>query len=643
MDLTIQESELHKNFAEEIKAKVLQPLHEIRIKLSKEKENWLYAINALKTNLVATQEKLKQEQQRLKAINKEIDKVKEKKKKAMEAIGLDPMEEIAFNNLPEDIKRLEKAIIDRTRAKKEMADSCESSSNSASQTEEHYKARLKRIFYIVEQDEALRINVTKKALIASNDIFINLKQNELKLGEIANRSYGQISSVEDIQSYIRKNSLCSTNEEELKTLYKSLGEDLCTDINKKLPEARKTTEADRFIEEKVKRNLIALKQLRSKVGNQEELYGIYPLTSLLKKTVIHSELKYENSDSINFFLYAMGEFSEAMEAKISVAKNPFRSSKEESSVSLKTIQTTSDFNKKLIKYFKITEPQKTYTKNLIKEIEVTKTTVLKSVGFYYFLLRLLKHWSKKLNEHMEIAEDFELDVIKGLYTITWAYIFWQVFNRTEYRDEEFDQECAHVVHMVQFSSYMAEVSLLKSTQFVEFTLKTLEKLKERYVLKPSLPFALKFFNKLVFWVVHEESKELVKGDFDQLVTDAKLLFEMLGIDIEWVFTYLLRYIANSHVIGYNYTEKNEAQIKGLRGMLKVKRHIETNGMKLSEKANNISEITVELRESIERVGILLSVAESFNEALTSFKKSFGKCINKLEAILELNAFLHNLM
>jgi hypothetical protein len=635
LDFTIQESELHKNFAEEIKVKVLQPLHEIRIKLSKEKENWLYAINALKTNLVATQEKLKQEQQRLKAINQDIDKIKERKKKAMEAIGLDPMEEITFNNLPEDIKKLEKAILDRTRAKKEMADSCEASNNSASQTEEHYKARLKRILYIVEQDESLRINITKKALIASNDIFINLKQNELKLGDIANKNYGQINSAEDIQSYIRKNSLCSTNEEELKILYKSLGEDLCADANKKLPEAKKVTEADRLIEEKIKRNLIALKQLRNKVGKQEELYGIYPLTSLLKKTMIHSELKHENSELLKFFLYAMSEFSEAMAAKIMVAKNPFRSSKERSSITLIANHSTSEFTEKLIKQFNITEAQKAYVEKLIEGIEVTKTTTLKSIGFYTFLLHLLRHWIKTLNDHLELVEEFELQVISEVYTITWAYIFWQVFNRAEYKDEEFDQECAHIVHMIQFSSYMPEASLLKSTQFAEFTLDTLEKLKERYLLKPSLPFALKFFYPLVALVDEE--------NFGQLMRDAKLLFETLGIDIEWAFTYLLKYIADSCVNGSDYTERNEEQIKGLRRMLKVKRYIEANGMQLSEKVTNMLEITPELHESIERVGILLSVAESFNESLVSFKASFEKCVNKLKAVLELNAFLHGIM
>eukprot|EP00826_Nyctotherus_ovalis_P017257 TRINITY_DN15069_c0_g1_i2.p1 TRINITY_DN15069_c0_g1~~TRINITY_DN15069_c0_g1_i2.p1 ORF type:complete len:418 (+),score=151.74 TRINITY_DN15069_c0_g1_i2:403-1656(+) len=397
LDLTIQESELHKGFAEEIKAKVLQPLHEIRIKLSKEKENWLYAINALKTNLTASQEKLKQEQQRLKSINQEIDKIKERKRKAMEAIGLDPMEEIAFNNLPEDIKKLEKAIIDRTRAKKEITDSCESSSNSASQAEEHYKARLKRILYLIEQDESLRIKVVRKALMASNNVFVGLRQSELKLGEIASRSYGQISAVEDIQAYIRKNSLCSTSEEELKILYKSLGEDLRAGDIKKIPENKKQSEAERILAEKAKRDWIALKQLRSKTGKQEYLHDLYPSTSLLKRTAVHAELRQEDAEVTSFLLYAVNEFSEVADAKITFAKNPFRSSKEDrSSVPSQNTQGNSEFNKRLGKHFKITEEQKILAKTLIEGIEVAKTDALKSMGLHCFFLHVLKRWVRVL-------------------------------------------------------------------------------------------------------------------------------------------------------------------------------------------------------------------------------------------------------
>lgn len=641
LDLTIQESELHKSFAEEIKSKVLQPLHEIRIKLSKEKENWLYAINALKTNLTASQEKLKQEQQRLKSINLEIDKIKERKRKAMEAIGLDPMEEIAFDNLPEDIKKLEKAIIDRTRAKREIADSCESSSNSASQAEEHYKARLKRILCLIEQDESLRIKVVRKALTASNDVFVGLKQSELRLGEIASKSYGRISAVEDVQGFIRKSSLCSTNEEELKILYRSLGEDLRAGNTKKTPESKKQSEAERMLAEKAKRDWIALKQLRSRAGKQERVHDLYPSAPLLREAAVHSDLRQDDAAATGFLLYAAHEFAAVVDAKVAFAKNPFRPSKEDRpSGSSPSVLGSPEFSKRLGKYFKITEEQKALASTFIEGIEVAKTDALQSMGLHSFFLHVLKRWTGVLAAHAEVTDEFEVQVHKQLYSLIWAYIFWQIFAKVDYKDEEFDQECVQVMQMIQFNSYMAEASLVRNTQFAEFTLEVLEKLQERCSLKPSLPFSLKFFNSLAPLIIEEDGKELVRDDFGQLVDEAKLIYEMLGIEMEWACVFLLKYIADTCIPSNNYAERNERQGRGLKGMVKIKRHVESN---YKEAISKSLETAAELRGNIEKAGIVLSLAESFSESLASFKKSFGECANKLKAVLELNGFLHGIV
>eukprot|EP01022_Parablepharisma_sp_SALTPOND_P019670 TRINITY_DN3401_c0_g1_i1.p1 TRINITY_DN3401_c0_g1~~TRINITY_DN3401_c0_g1_i1.p1 ORF type:complete len:592 (-),score=81.07 TRINITY_DN3401_c0_g1_i1:1639-3414(-) len=561
----------------------------------------------------------------------------------MAAIGLDPTDEIALNNLPGDIQKLERAIIEKAKRKKETADSCEASTTSASQTEEHYKGRMKRILNIVEQDESLRINILKRALTASNEAYLRKLNNKSKLCEIVGNTYTQINSAQDIQNFIRKDSLCTTNEEELRGLYKIMGEDLhLATKQKSASELLRRSEQQRQLADKINKALAVLKHLRIRSGRQEELCHIYPPVSVLKKINIHSELKGEDQTAVKLFMYAAYEFAVMTAANNSTVMSPFRTTLGS--------QTSTDhanknvFGKILAEKWNLSETQIEYVKELLKPAEELK---VKSWSFYNLLLHLIGQWTKVLSNRRDKQQETGQWFYKGVYAVTWGYIFWQVFNKVGYKDDEFEVECSNLLQLLEFNSYMAEASLATDAQFAEFTLKVLQSLQNsrRYSLKPAIPITLRLFQEYVAPVFIEEKEErLLKREFDQLMEEARPFYETLGLELEWAYAFFLRHVSDHYVAGTDYKEREEKQMKGLRAMLDIKKYIESNHPEflspLKMKNNDLLEPTAELYERIEKAGVLLKVAEFFESSLTDFKGNFGKCTNKLKVVLDLGRLLH---
>ena len=148
LDFTIQESEFHKNYAEEIKNSILQPLTTTLTNLRSEKTAWLLAVDNLKKSLIVSQEKLKDEQAKLKFINKDLEMLEERKKKMMTNVTPNTTE-----NLPAPIKKLDALILGKSKQKDEITKSWEASIS----LEEQCKEKMKNILSNIEKTEYYRI------------------------------------------------------------------------------------------------------------------------------------------------------------------------------------------------------------------------------------------------------------------------------------------------------------------------------------------------------------------------------------------------------------------------------------------------------------------------------------------------------
>ncbi len=718
LDVTIQESEFHKNYAEEMKEKVLQPIHDIRVKLSKEKENWLYAMETLKKNLVAVQEKMKQEQLKLKGITQEIEAIKERKRKAMANIGLDPNEEIALENMPADIQRLERALIDKTKKKKEVTDTCEASNTSASQAEEMYKEKMKRILGIIEQDEAQRISVVRQVLKASNEVYTRMLKRKSTLCEMAGNIYGQVNPFSDLQGYIRKDSLCSTSEEELRRLYKSLGEELvvlgkdkaAAPVERSLSKKSLEVNQQHLLADKVKKETATLKHLRIRVGKVEELYRLYPNTTMLKRLSVHADLRCEDLGSIRAFIYLLYRFAAIISATKTNKPGLFRSTlvekgikpsdaaslakegqekpkdaeKEKEQEKQREKEKAKEKEKKemlvkmMVGTWGIPESQVSYVTELLKvggDGFKLRAESLRSGGLHFALIFLLQKWQRVLSlqsqgekekqddKTMEMATPF----FRAVYSFAWGYVFWQVFSKVSYKDDEFESECGNLVQLLEFNSYMSEASLVNNLQFAEYTIRTLQSLAKtgRYDLTPSTPASLSLFRSFVGpFLVDEKEKRLLPAEFDQLMDDVQPLCEVLGVEHEWSFVYLINYIGETFLTTTDFTKPNEGQTRAIHGLLSIKKHLEGNYVTFiaagrlkpadflaptsSAPGEDVSApvpptvTEFQLHEKVQKAGVLFTFSDRIHESLLDFRRNFGTCVNKLRAILDIGRLVYTL-
>ena len=688
LDFTIQESEFHRAFAEEMKEKVLKPIHENRNKLTQEKENWMYKIEALNKYLISAQEKLKQEQAKLKLINQEIESAKDKKKKALSSIGIDPNEEIAFQNLPPDIQKLEKLIIEKAKKKKEIADNCDASTMSASQTEEQFKENMKQILERIEQNEILRMTVVKQAFEASNELYTKKLKFKDSLCKIVGRAYTQINPHNDIQAFIMKHSLCATNEEELKGLYKNLREDINAQpkqgmIEGQQVQAKEANNAEndpqKILIEKIKKKMGELKHLRATTGEQKFINGFYPNTSTLKRVNLHADIKCEDTNIISAVLYCVYTMAYTTAKHNQVSVSPFRetigeqkktiaseSKKEETppKPSILDEHKRTLFSNKIRASWMIPDSQIEIIENLLKVFEdgsKWKDISLKANGMHSILLYLLQQWQLEILHSNGVHSPARLQFSKGMYTLIWSYVFWEIFRKAHYKDEEFDQESGSIIQILEFNSYMAEATLLTNQHFVEVTLKALLELKKnkKYDLQYPTPVSMLLFEEYVAKeLISVEEKGLLVKNFDNMIEEARPLNETLGIDPDWTYGYLIRFIWKKHIGTGNYTKRNELQNNAIKAILSLKTLIEANFPSfysagklkpneffLAPSGNNhdfaLATSDPLLYSKVEKSGVLFSLIENIGESLYYYKDSFGNCTNKLTAILEIGKLLYS--
>jgi len=223
-----------------------------------------------------------------------------------------------------------------------------------------------------------------------------------------------------------------------------------------------------------------------------------------------------------------------------------------------------------------------------------------------------------------------------VYSIAWGYIYWQIYKKTNYKDDDFEIEWLNLIQTLEFNSYMASDNLITNIQFANYTLSTLKLLQDKkYSTKVAIPFTLwlfKFYLAPAFFT----NENLIDN---QIFVNAGPLCLMLGLKIEWEYMIFLRCIMDLYVEGGNYAVKDEKQIKGLKAILGIKKLIDPSFIS-GLKVNDELKITPAIYEKYDTASILLPICDSFKASLSDFKNNFGNCLNKLRLILELTNFLY---
>lgn len=621
LDYTIQESELHRGFAEEIKINVLQPLNVMLVNLREEKNNWLAGIETIKKNLNLLQEKQQLEEVLIRSTKLWIQEMQEKKKKLIHSHERSSKTE--EEKVPESITSLGKLIEAKTRKIEAIKGNWEALMESVEKEKEKMKAVINKI----QDTEYSRILTIRQILIISNNIYLKgINRLAMLCGNVM-KSYSRVDAKQDVQDFISRHSFCSASERELAELYKTSNHDPHTNNSVEVRVA--AVESDKEVEN-IKKDALALRSYHTRVSRQEA--KLYLNASCIKN--LNADLACEEPANIALLLYAAHRFASKL-GRNSVYKNGRMRSRD--AIENGAEESESIFEALIPKYWNFSEEQINCVDQILNSVEQIDKFSLGSSSFHSLFVQLLKHWAQTLasqNGKTEISKQF----YKGVYSIAWGYIHWQIHKRVKYRDEDFEAELQGTIRAREFSSYNASDNLITNAQFADYTISILESLQEKkYSNKIAIPLAL--------WLFKVHVAPALLGDdvliSEKLIVDSKPLCTMLGIEMGWEYMLFLRCIMDLFILGEDFTAKSEKQAKGFKAVILLKKLIETNCLDLiANIKNSAQKIMPIVYEKHESASMLLNVVEALEISLSDFKHNFGSCFNKIKLVIDLVQLLY---
>ncbi len=623
LDLFTQEAQLHLSFANELRGKVLNPIQNARVKLSEDKLAWLAALDKLKANIVAVQDRLKSEQSRFHSVNTELESMSAKLQKSANTTLA---EQRQFQELIQTRQSME-APLAAFRA-------------TVVRAESQHVQDVRKILDSVQDKEAARISLIKLALTQTCESAENMATQSLGCYESVHKVCTQVNESADIESYIAKTGAANTDRDSLLDLYKAMGE--CTPAEgekspavfsaaKDVPEEKKLDIAagvgeGRKTTAQIKEKLIASKlaQLREKVHLIDEVFSLYPFVTVLKSLDFHKDLKGDSLDPLRPFIGIV---------HLTFGRYFYQHAAEK-------LPTW------LAKAAGIPPDEDESLRKLVLSVALSKSLKFSPGQFvYYVLLFLIKHWKDILTKTSAVAlavsEESACKCYKAVYTMAWSLLFWQVLQRAHYRDSEFEKELATVCKVSQLAEFMRSPNVVKNVEFAEFTMHSL------YVLKKSGHFSLKlppvlsyklFCRFVAPGLISEEEKNLLPPELETRVAETKGLCAALDITEVRVYTYTLGYVFDRYLASsrtkMNFSVPDETQNKATRCMVALAKKLGAISAGAEKSANGASPVSYEaLTGRAERAGVLMRMNDSLEESLSDIAGNFGKCVNKLKAVL----------
>lgn len=222
INFTIQESELHKEFAIQTKSNIVQALDDTRKELSKNKKGWTEKLDSLKKQITTANEASKREHQRLTQQVAIVEDLKKKRDEQYLKFGLSVDDQIRLENMPPLLQQVEKKYQD---AVQKLAECRKTSATQQEVTEKcvaDFNRGSQEILEHIEKQEYIRLDVLKAGLANFSLVVSNMVQQNESLYKLLDMELAGVDPVKDLQAFIHKHSTFADNER-LRNLYKELG------------------------------------------------------------------------------------------------------------------------------------------------------------------------------------------------------------------------------------------------------------------------------------------------------------------------------------------------------------------------------------------------------------------------------------
>ena len=220
INFTIQESELHREFATQMKNSIVNGLDEMRKVLSFNKKGWLNKLDEHKKKVKDANDQLKKDHQSFQKQTGVKDDLKRKRDAEYVSRGLKLDEEIS--HMPPPLKLAEQKYQEALVKMKECEETRDNQQKRTESETNELNTQSQKILNQIEDQEYRRLAVLSEGLSKFSLAVGNLVQQSDSLHKLLEMECSVVDPVKDVQMFIAKNSTFADNDR-LKNLYKQLG------------------------------------------------------------------------------------------------------------------------------------------------------------------------------------------------------------------------------------------------------------------------------------------------------------------------------------------------------------------------------------------------------------------------------------
>ena len=251
----------------------------------------------------------------------------------------------------------------------------------------------------------------------------------------------------------------------------------------------------------------------------------------------------------------------------------------------------------------------------------------------------------------------EINLIKAILTFVWSAIFWVIYDKANYKENMFEILCEeNSQNIMEIMKYMPEANLATKIDFIDFTMRCMKSIQSNQKLKFQIvvPLNTIYFNIVAPIYLNIQKKQYLVSNFTALWKISSSLFtHLLNIPENCSLLYLLQYLCNYSGQFNNFKVLNEKQNQFFRAILKV-----TDGLRKNQESSGIIEQRIHVEDFTMNKGnggivmrnsdsqllltrksslswLLKGIWKKVEEALSDYRKNFGKCHNKLKIMLGL--------
>eukprot|EP00347_Sterkiella_histriomuscorum_P023264 403335317 len=668
INFTIQESELHKEFALQTRTNIVQVLDETRKNLSSNKKNWLAKLDQLKKQIRESNEMYKREYLKHQQQSLIVEDFKKKRNEQYLKYGLSLDEQLQFDNMPKPIQQAEQKyqeaitkfneIKKATQAQQEYTERCVSDFNKGSSD----------ILEQIEKQEFQRLDVLKQNLNSFSVQIVSLVQQHESLHKLIEQEFANVDPMKDLQLFIQKNSTFAENER-LRNLYKEMGlyQPISEDISSHKDDKNRHLWGSGLLVEKTSRAMAQqLKQMEEdrkrkaleEENHKKEQQRLKKCQSIVNSLKDTRELLYKIGNQVinyqNIDCLYQARPGASQEFKIG-SKSTIDQLVYLLMMVYKPISTNN-----LQKTFEITDEMTLYLDQLIRTLSQNK-----SPDLFQILHRIFEHYKQqetasgnKFFEHQMSPKEKEF--YKSVLGFAWTWIRLIVMRNAAYNSEQYEKDLNSFIDQVELEHHQSAQCTLEAIEFTFNAMKYVQKLSKKESLTLCFPLNFLLHQTIIPLYLDESNKNknsLLSLSFQDHFLNLQAFSEkILGVKQSHQLMQLMRHIFNENLrdqINHNFSEFSELQNKSLYSMKYLiqkisKEHPSSLNQRTISvelvKEKNIEEPLnffsskdkepAKLLSVVNNCWLMSDICKDLFKILENYDTNFGECYNKLRLILD---------